>query len=91
MIGNLQLNQKVAGGGFFRDNKTSGEWEDQEENADSETIAVELQERNAHDAESVDQERGEGSEEEISILNGPLMNGAFYTEINSVNRKKINE
>lgn len=54
----------------FRDTKTNDERKDDEGNADSETMAVNLKEENKDVFEIMDQERDERSEEQISILNG---------------------
>ncbi|CAI9715809.1 Hypothetical predicted protein [Octopus vulgaris] len=51
------------------DSKTSSERKDEEQNEDSESIAVELKEENEYEAEIIDQKSDGRTEEQISILN----------------------
>ncbi|CAI9729041.1 Hypothetical predicted protein [Octopus vulgaris] len=75
--------------------KTGSERKDEEENADSETMAVELKEENEHKAEIIDQESYEKTK--ISIFNdiiNILTSGklSLHTEFKKGERKKkLNE
>ncbi|CAI9732672.1 Hypothetical predicted protein [Octopus vulgaris] len=80
----------------LRDGKTNSERKDEEENADSETIAVELREENKHEAKIMDQESDERTEEQISILSEIVDiwtsdEQRFHTGFKKVDRNSMND